>query len=681
MLTGPGHGDRPEIERPASDFAYRPDIDGLRAIAIIPVVAFHAELAGWGGGYVGVDVFFVVSGFLITSLILAEHADGGFSYWGFLERRARRLVPAAIPVTFFVLLAGWFILLPNQYRELAQSVTAFCLFFANHYFLSESGYFTASEPVPFLHTWSLSVEEQFYFLHALVLMIALRYRPALLPYLLASGLVLSFVLAETLVGSGYPTTAFFIAPSRFWELYAGALIAVWRGAQPGATLPVLMRLAGMALIAYPVFSYDEATAFPGAGALPPVLGAALIVHAGGRATSDLAYRLLAARPVVYVGRISYSLYLWHWPLLAYGASAQQVLPDWWRIGAVAAAFALAAMSYHWIEAPFRQRQLLATRRSLFAGVLSGGAAILLLAFAINVTKGLPERFPPILREAIMPEPVDSTAVDCASLERALSDEFCTIGDSSRSTVDFAVWGDSHAIPYWTAFRDAAETRGLKGVFFSYAGCPPFLNIAWKLDNYDCVGYGAAADRFIREHDVRTIFAIGRWTTYQRRPSDDSEPPYGRPDATRLDEFPEAADENGRYFVERMVAGADRLIADGRRLVIVDPVPEYLSGIRQVYVNHLLWGYPIDGLLQAREAYLERNTLAFGVFDVLDRSENLDRIVLLDTLCPGDMCLLTDEQGHLLYRDGDHLNARGSGRVAPLFEHALDAITTPRQTGD
>jgi len=295
--------------------AYRTDIDGLRAVSIIAVLLFHVGFDGWSGGYVGVDVFFVISGFLITSLIAADIDTGTFSLGRFYERRIRRLLPATIPVVVFTALFAAAFYTSERFFEYGQSLIAFTTYTSNWFFYATRGYFAGADATtPLLHSWSLAVEEQFYLVFPLLLLVLAR-RPGVRLRVLAGFAAVSLVYAQMLLRDGQSDLAFYSTLARIWELLAGALLAlspaVTERLAPYATV---LRVVGLGLILGPVVTYGPATVFPGAAALPPVAGTLLLLAAS-PVRGDPILRLLQSAPAVYTGRISYSLYLWHWPII------------------------------------------------------------------------------------------------------------------------------------------------------------------------------------------------------------------------------------------------------------------------------------------------------------------------------------------------------------------------------
>jgi peptidoglycan/LPS O-acetylase OafA/YrhL len=339
--------------------SYRPDIDGLRAIAVLSVVLFHAGVPLDTGGFTGVDIFFAISGYLIGGHIFSELRSGSFSYLRFYQRRAKRILPACYVVILFTIAATMLLLSPFEAAQLGRGAVAATLSVSNILFWKTSSYFDmASELNPLLMTWSLGVEEQFYAVIPLLMVVLFRIRQGLLLPCILVICVVSFGFAVHEVRL-FPMVAFYMLPPRAWELGAGVALAVAeRGAKQFAlseSIGQYVSATGLALILAPIFLLTAATPFPGASALPSVLGAVMLL-AGPK--SWINARLLSLQPLVFVGRISYSLYLWHWPLLALG----RVVYGGHLPGAAAAclvpvAFGAAVLSYYFIEQPFRKSSL------------------------------------------------------------------------------------------------------------------------------------------------------------------------------------------------------------------------------------------------------------------------------------------------------------------------------------
>ncbi|MEX2468298.1 MAG: acyltransferase, partial [Pseudohongiellaceae bacterium] len=332
---------------------YRREVDGLRAVAVIPVIFFHAGFELFQGGYVGVDVFFVISGYLITALILKEKEEGRFSLLEFYERRVRRIIPALFLVMMCCIPFAVLWMAPEQLKAFSQSVLAMSLFASNILFWRESGYFdTAAEEKPLLHTWSLAVEEQYYLFFPLFIMLFWFLGRGGLARLTAAVAFISLLLAE--YGWRYePDANFYLLPTRAWELFVGALCAFYSfGKAPRNSEP--LALLGLAGILLAIFFYSEATPFPSVYALAPVLGAALIILYGGQAT--VVGRLLSTPLPVAIGLISYSAYLWHQPLFAFARIRSPGDPGVSLMLALSgASLLLATLSWRYVEIPFRRR--------------------------------------------------------------------------------------------------------------------------------------------------------------------------------------------------------------------------------------------------------------------------------------------------------------------------------------
>lgn len=358
---------------------YRAEIDGLRAVAVLSVMLFHAGVPFFQGGFVGVDVFFVISGYLITGIIAGELQRGTFSLAHFYERRVRRIVPALVVVTTVSFLLAFWLLLPSEMAPFARSVFSVFTVSSNILFKKETGYFDSdAELKPLLHTWSLSVEEQYYILYPFLLIVVFRFARGYLLPVLAALLVASFACSQYWVAT-QPAAAFFLLQSRAWELLVGALLAL--NMPRPAVDAVLSRhapwlsLAGVAALAWAIFAFSEQTPFPGGSALLPTLGAAALI-AGARAGTPV-WRCLAWQPLVFVGLLSYSAYLWHQPVLAFARiHFDSELALSLRLGLLGLAFALAYLSWRFVEKPFRKASSISRRTVWWLAAVS--AALLLV---------------------------------------------------------------------------------------------------------------------------------------------------------------------------------------------------------------------------------------------------------------------------------------------------------------
>jgi peptidoglycan/LPS O-acetylase OafA/YrhL len=411
---------------------YRPEIDGLRAVAVLAVLVFHAAPAWARGGFVGVDIFFVISGFLISRIILGELAERRFSFLAFYGRRARRLFPALCVVLAASWIAGWFIQLPFEFAALGRYMLAGAGFASNLLTFSELGYFDPPAATkPLLHLWSLGVEEQFYLVAPLLFFIAARFRSGILisiAALFAASFLLNVLLIER-----HPSLTFYMPFTRLWEFLAGSVLA-WREVYADKRIPVFGEvgaLGGAILIGLSI-AIVPATSFPGFWALLPVAGAFLLI---GARSDTIVSRLLSNRVFVLVGLISYPLYLWHWPLMVMGRefmrghhnSATTIL-------AVVAAFVLAWLTYRFVERPIRTAPPVRARRLATAAVSICLAAVAFVGY-VTARDGLLVRFPEQIRNIM-------------ALFRTFEDDYPPVPPLGAPTNDkgplVIAWGDSHA---------------------------------------------------------------------------------------------------------------------------------------------------------------------------------------------------------------------------------------------
>jgi peptidoglycan/LPS O-acetylase OafA/YrhL len=493
--------------------AYRPEIDGLRAIAVLAVVLYHAGTGIANQGFAGVDVFFVISGYLITALLHREwQSSGRIDLIAFYARRVRRILPAMVVVIAVTLVLSAFLLSPlREQRHVAQSGAASLLMTANVFFqFTSGGYFDgSSDEMPLLHLWSLSVEEQFYLLWPLLLLAILRLRPKYVLPAVATALILSFVLAELLI-AGTPSAAFYQMPARFWELALGGMVALRAPAalRPGIAMAAAYAGATTVLAAMIVVTFPGH--FPGIGALPATLGAALLLLAvHGSRDLGLVGAWLRSPPMRSIGLISYSLYLWHWPLLALDKAT--------RIGpqpvAVAMALCLLAvllawLSYRFVETPFRRARSASHRviaTGLTASVMLGASAAV---FAHYSDAG--DNLNALAVQAIHDMPANMAR--CHYGEDAPVDDLPRAHCSSTAaTPSIVIWGDSYALA-WQPFAYAiAQHQRLSAIGFSRDSCRPILQMPGDTPRAaSCRAFNRRVADYITSRRIDTLILAGMW---------------------------------------------------------------------------------------------------------------------------------------------------------------------------
>ena len=371
---------------------YRPEIDGLRALAVIPVVLFHAGIAGFSGGFVGVDIFFVISGYLITSIILSEQQKDNFTLTDFYERRARRILPALMLVVLLSAVAAWYLLLPSELVEFGESLVAVGVFASNILFWTQSNYFApTAEFIPLLHTWSLAVEEQFYLIFPVFMILTLAWVKTKRLAALGVVAIASLIFCEW-AWRNAPEANFFLAPSRVWELMAGVFCAFYlqQPREPQKLIKQLGSLAGLLMLVYSIVFFDNSIPFPSVYALIPVIGTVLVILLTDKNT--LVGQLLSQPFIVGIGLISYSAYLWHQPLFVFSRlSSLHELSVMVLLGLSVLAFIMAYISWRWVEKPFRNRNFLSQSQILW---LAGLCSLVLISLGLIFTLGggFDERF-------------------------------------------------------------------------------------------------------------------------------------------------------------------------------------------------------------------------------------------------------------------------------------------------
>ena len=373
---------------------YRSEIDGLRAVAVIPVVLFHAGSSTFGGGYVGVDVFFVISGYLITSILISDLENDRFSILRFYERRARRILPALFVVMLACLPFAWALMLPSELKDFSDSLIATSIFSSNFLFWQESGYFAHnSELKPLLHTWSLAIEEQYYVVFPIALFIVWRFGRKFVFFTILCFALLSLSLSQLAVQK-YPEASFYLLPTRAWELLAGSLCAMLTfNKQPFRS--DFFAVAGLSLIFFAVLAFDERTPFPSVYTLVPVAGTCLVVLFA--TSGSLVARLLSIRLIVGIGLISYSAYLWHQPLFAFSRLGSSDAPNLaTMMFLVSISFGLAVLTWRYVEQPFRQQSkpLLTKRSTIFAAAALASVAFISIGVAGQLSGGFIHRYAP-----------------------------------------------------------------------------------------------------------------------------------------------------------------------------------------------------------------------------------------------------------------------------------------------
>lgn len=679
-----------QVGKTAVQTRYRADIDGLRAVAVLPVMFFHAGIGPFSGGFVGVDVFFVISGFLITSLLLKDLETGSFSIAHFYERRARRILPALTAMLLAVTFAACIIYPPTQLAAFGERLFATALFYANIHFWQIADYFApqASE-LELLHVWSLAVEEQFYLFFPPLLWAAWRWTSRrMLVALIGAATLISFALAVYGVAK-MPLAAFYFLPFRAWELALGALLAL--GVMPALSLRAAQALAllGVALLAVANLAISEATPFPGWAAALPCLGAALVIYAGQHHAGTLVGRLLSTRPMVGVGQISYSLYLWHWPLLVMPAlywGRPLTTGEAWVT--VFVSLLLAWLSWKYVEAPFRRRGK--GRPSSRGPLLVAGATVAGLAalgVALSASGGLPSRVSPQVRA------IEQSAREGLETFRR-EDEGVCLDPSGREVcaprgIPVVVWGDSHAIQHHDGIRAAA---GRPIARYGLGGCPPLIGVnfviaspkrpdvpvpgAWEQAARCRELNDASLRAILARGDVETVVLGGAWqfftdgsklVTGQGRYATDT---VGGPLSL------ERSRATLRAGMERTIAA---LRARGIKVLIMGDTPEYRFHPPRCMAEALMFGRGLEACTLDGAAALARLATSDAMITELARQPGVYAFRPSDYLCREGRCPLT-MGSMLLYMDADHVTPEASVALSRHIDPAAFGPAVSRPPG-
>lgn len=659
--------------------AYRPDIDGLRALAVGLVILNHAGLGPFPGGYVGVDVFFVISGFLITGLIVDALDRGTFSFRDFYERRARRILPALLALIAATTLFFAAVLPPTELAAYARTLPPAVLFYANQHMARLGGYFgTGTQDVPLLHLWSVAVEEQFYIVFPLVCLALHRWIGLRLRHILLLAAATLYLYAGWRMQIS-PLKSYFGTPERAWELLLGATIRLYPLPATLAALPA--RLArhvdaalatlGLALILAAAIVFDDTTGVPGFWALLPTAGAALVIVAG-RSGARGPARLLTAPPVVTLGRQSYSLYLWHWPILVgAGVFMDESLPVGVRMGLVGLIVIIAAASHRFIETPFRRPDGPVPLRH-FVGAAAATIAVLALGYAgLATTAGLAFRLPVEVtaRAAALRDDLAWIRACRTQVSPDGRTTPCTIG-ATVPPYDLVFAGDSHAGALALGFVSPSQSRFKSLAMDWMPGCPPLDAIKAMSPGLEAEPAGtrrcrstasARADVIISGALSDRVVVSAHWSGYR-------DAQFG---------VVSGDPEGNAWVFAELRRYLERLVSAGRTVVVVGPVPVYPRSTARQYERAAL-GLPARTTL-SRAAYEATNAAVLPALHALESIPGVTVVYPHQVLCDATTChAITD--GTPFYYDEHHLSRFGAARVAPLIEAAFAEMSATAAHG-
>lgn len=644
---------------------YRPEIDGLRAVAVLSVILYHANVPYIVGGFTGVDIFYVISGYLITKIIVDGLTQGRFSFPEFYARRIKRLLPAALLMVVVCVIFGALILTPDKYVELAKSAIYSSVFLANVWFMNNSGYFDQpTEVAPLVHMWSLAVEEQFYLVFPLMLFViyrawGLKGIKVAIPAIFFLSLLLSIALSER-----FPNFAFYMLPTRAWELSVGALLVLFPALLPARrSLCGPLSFLGAALVGFSLVGIPQTSIYPGYLAMAPTLGAALII-ASSHTSGSIAHIVLTARPMVLIGKFSYSAYLWHWPLVVYYRVyvSERSFSLMETICLVVASLVAGYLSWRFVEERFRYQKL--SFGHVFRNAAIATSVVIAAPAVVYLQDGFPGR---ITDEARAFTDADQMwHWECTEYLKPFDpagESFCVVGANWTSASRRGIlWGDSHSLHWAPIFHRLAKMKNISFVIAPLE-CPPYLNSAYIREDYpkfprfteDCTVKQSKTIDWLNSHpEVDIIVMAAAWSGHVRMVYVDSS----------------VDDEHDTPLIQRSGNSGAKLSADAlrrtiadldlknKRLLLLGDVPRPNRNLNECAFNEMslllrarcpepygfldaaqikAWHRPSDGMLK----------------DISAESAAIDVILPVERLC-GEARCPTVINGEMIYKDSNHI---------------------------
>ena len=643
---------------------YRKEIDGLRAIAILPVILFHADVWGISGGYIGVDIFFVISGFLITSIILEEKRKNTFSIINFYERRARRILPALTLVLIFTTIAAYLLMPANLLKLYSQSLISVAASLSNVFFYTSSGYFsTASDEMPLLHTWSLAVEEQYYLFFPVLIIALWSFGKK---WLLSSILfiaTLSLITTHVLLYNNEINANFYLIFSRAWELLLGSAIAFipLKDLHTKQWKKELISTSGMIMIIYSILYFNEQTPFPSVYTLIPIVGTCLIILYAD--STSLIGRFLSLKILVFTGLISYSLYLWHQPIFAFlrmkslGEPSTNVF-----MAAIVCTFILAYFSYKYVETPFRNKKAF-SRAAIFK--YSSATIVIFLSIGLvgHLNMGFKERFDVAdYRSTMKHSPMRKQC-------HTKSQDYLKPSDACKyfgEKITWASFGDSHTVEPAYALAKRLEVDNIGLVHLSFSGCPPSL--LFEVKRAGCTKWFNESLNYIEnDPNIKNVLLGYRYAGFLYGDHLDTYPniPNINPNDLFTESFNQSTPEQLReLYWKSLETLITRLQKADKNIYILYPIPELPVNIHKAVVPFSAIGNSTMVNLDratSTEYFYKRNKAIISKLDALPYGKNLHAIKPFDIICDEKYCPAV-KNNKALYYDDDHLSISGAESI-------------------
>ena len=681
---------------------YRKDIDGLRAVAVISVLLFHGGFKTFAGGYIGVDIFFVISGYLITTLILNEKNNNSFSLIRFYERRIRRIIPALFFVTFVSIIISLMLMPPQLLVSFAKSVISIPLFLSNFLFLNLDGYFaTASEEIPLLHTWSLAVEEQYYLFFPIFVLLFWKFGKNFLVFAIFLICILSLSLAQfganlSLTGNYYlenefifnavPDFAFYFTLTRVWEILIGALTAFYlleKKFVDNLYVNNFLAFFGAILIFISVIFFNSSTPFPSIYTLIPICGTVLLIISSPRKT--FVNKILSAQPLVGIGLISYSVYLWHQPLLAFSRIIKSnSLSNTETIIILFFSIFLGYLSWKFIEAPFRNRNILFTR-TIFKYTLLSSIFLVCIGSIIISNNGFPSRYSSDEIKLVEPKKFDLSICDWSNPINAYPKiSFCNIGSQESLENSFIFYGDSHMDSLINSLDIQLQKNNLSGIKVFNEYCEPMVfiyrnNEKSYLKKDKCTKSHEALLRHLKYINTSNIFILFRWT-FRLYPIDQLINNLTFDNKEGGIEYVKHYREYYGLIENRMsLSGQAKLNSINRfiesfkennlKITLLYPIPEVGWNMPKYNNTKIILNETIPEIVSTDYSlYLKRNKFILDILDDISKDDWVKKIYSQKIFCNREILnrCITQVNGMPLYYDYDHLSFGGAQLITKVI---------------
>lgn len=660
---------------------YRAEIDGLRGLAVTSVLLYHAKIFVSGndlfeGGFVGVDIFFVISGYLISLLILTEikHSNR-FDFFNFYEKRARRILPMLLVVVMVSTPLAWMKLLPIDLVDFAKSALSALGFSSNFYLYFSTTEYGADQSLlkPLLHTWSLSVEEQFYIFFPLIVLLCLKVSSASLFIWLCASLFSSFLFSD-IMSENFRELNFFLPFSRFWELLVGSLLAFFEWKYGKLKNPVAVKifpLVGLFLIVCSVLSFDHTIPHPGSATLVPVIGTALVIAF---CQSDVGVgKILSFSPLVGIGLISYSLYLWHFPVFAFGRVNSLTISNVDKVEWFIVSLGLSVATYYLIEKPFRNRNFIGPRSFLFV-LLCSTLVIVSSLMIIVFGRGYPDRVPAILSKSIDEKPYNKFKQDGRRCYERKG-KFCNIHNGNSKTTIYS-FGDSHLASFSAELVDSLESE--YNYLEAHVGGCIFVLDAFRQNKETQKKHRCSQELNLRRYKAiekeNSIVVIGGRFPRELH-GDGFNNQEGGYEGPNIFEWKTTSNQ---MLEQKIIETISTLVNDGHQVILIYPIPEVGVNVPR-YIFQSVKGKNISDvstnftpLTTSFSVYKERSRSTFELFDSLE-SPNIHRVYPHILFCNSQIYgrCMTHNNEHVFYADDDHLSGEGAKMLADLVMQHID----------